>query len=523
MKKRIYLLAIISLMAGKMFAQPIPVEVVQETDGSFNIYRGGEPYYIYGAAGTNKAFFPELRERGGNSIRTWGVDALTRTLLNEAHDNGLTVMLGLWMKKERDGCDYNDDSKVAQQLESFRNYVLSFKDHPALLAWSIGNEVEVGATNLKVWNAVNDISEMIHEEDGNHPTLTITAEISTSKANEIAQRAPDLDLLGINSYGGISGVHSKVASSSWKKPYLITEWGVNGPWESGKTSWGAPREKNSSEKAELFLSRYQDHIASHADILPGSYAFYWNSKFEATQTWFGLWVGTYTTAMIDALQFSWTGSWAENRAPWIGHVQINGDNQDKNVLIRTDQNNLITVEASDPEGDPLDYEFLVLPESGNYLVESVPGATFPCIPGIVHNLTDSTAQLVLQEKHNHLDLRLYVLVRDGQGHIATATFPFQTNFSVSTNDLNREVGQSKGSWKVWPNPANEYFYIENGFSKDPWSAVLYNASGQVVFQTGTCNNITNYFVSLPFLPAGIYVLQLNEENGKMRRQELIIL
>ncbi len=410
---------------------------------------------------------------------------------------------------------------MAQQLETFRSYVLSLKDHPAVLAWSIGNEVEVGATNMKVWNAVNDISEMIHEEDGNHPTLTITAEISTNKANEIAERAPDLDLLGINSYGGIGGVYSKVASSNWEKPYLITEWGVNGPWEAGKTSWGAPREKNSSEKAELFLPRYQDHIASHVALLPGSYAFYWNSKFEATQTWFGLWVGNQTTAMIDALQFAWTGSWTANRAPWIGPVQINGKSQDKNVVIRTDQNNLITVEASDPEGDPLEYEFLVLPESGNYLVESVPGATFPCIPGIIQHLTDSTAQLVLEEKHNHLDLRLYVLVRDGNGHIATATFPFQTDFSVSTSGLNREVGRSEGEWKVWPNPANDYFYIETGFSKDPWSAVLYNARGQVVYRTGTCNSISRYCVLLPPLPAGIYVLELSGQNRKIVRQELI--
>ncbi len=103
MKCHICFIAICFMVAGQTYAQPIPVEVVRETDGSYKIYRGGEPYYIYGAGGTNKDLFSELNQRGGNSIRTWGVDALTRTLLNEAHENGLTVMLGLWMKKREMG------------------------------------------------------------------------------------------------------------------------------------------------------------------------------------------------------------------------------------------------------------------------------------------------------------------------------------------------------------------------------------------------------------------------------------
>ena len=33
-----------------------------------------------------------------------------------------------------------------------------FKDHPALLVWSIGNEAEASYTNLKLWDAINDIA-----------------------------------------------------------------------------------------------------------------------------------------------------------------------------------------------------------------------------------------------------------------------------------------------------------------------------------------------------------------------------
>ena len=49
--------------------------------------------------------------------------------------------------------------------EKLREEVLKYKDHPALLAWGIGNELNLQYKNPKVWNAVNDIAKMIHEVD----------------------------------------------------------------------------------------------------------------------------------------------------------------------------------------------------------------------------------------------------------------------------------------------------------------------------------------------------------------------
>jgi hypothetical protein len=35
--------------------------------------------------------------------------------------------------------------------------------------------------------------------------------------------------------------------SDWQKPYVITEWGTDGYWETPKTEWKAPYEKASSQ------------------------------------------------------------------------------------------------------------------------------------------------------------------------------------------------------------------------------------------------------------------------------------
>ena len=39
--------------------------------------------------------------------------------------------------------DYNNEYAVKGQIEYLKNEVLKYKDHPALLVWGIGNEVDL--------------------------------------------------------------------------------------------------------------------------------------------------------------------------------------------------------------------------------------------------------------------------------------------------------------------------------------------------------------------------------------------
>ena len=147
----------------------VKVELKYE-DGVYRLYREGKPYYIKGA-GIEFGDIANLASHGANSMRTWRTDSAQKEL-DLAYENGLTVMMGLEVGRERHGFDYDDTAMVRQQFEFIKGEVLKYKDHPALLAWGIGNELNLWYKNKKVWDAVNDIARMIHEVDGNHPATT---------------------------------------------------------------------------------------------------------------------------------------------------------------------------------------------------------------------------------------------------------------------------------------------------------------------------------------------------------------
>jgi len=188
-------------------------------------------------------------------------------VLDEAQKNGLMVTMGIEVARERHGFDYNDELAVKAQLENIKKEVLALKDHPALLIWAIGNELNLRSTNPKVWNAVNDISKMIHEVDANHLTTTTLAGISQQNINLIKERCSDLDLLSIQKYGKLEELPNQIRKFGWEGAYIVTEWGATGHWEVPKTEWGAPIEENSTLKAANYLKRYKGHMRSSAVLL----------------------------------------------------------------------------------------------------------------------------------------------------------------------------------------------------------------------------------------------------------------
>ena len=495
------------LTSWGLYAQVIPVEIISHEDGRFELLRGGEPYFIHGAGGSDPARFEELARRGGNSVRTWGVDAQTRNLLNEAHAQGLSVMLGLWVGRETDGFNYNDPVAIENQLRRFRTFVRNYKDHPALLAWGVGNEVEVRYTNHKVWDAINDIAAMIHEEDGNHPTVAVTAHISVSLANLIAERAPNIDILGVNAYAGIGSVAQRIRESNWNKPYIIAEWGVNGPWEVGKTSWGAPLEPNSSQKAALITERYHQHILGNTGHVLGSYAFLWGSKYEGTHTWFGLYVGHETTEMVDALQKLWKGDEARNRAPAVQSLTINNIHASNSLVITSASHNTIECLATDPDGDPLYYEFIVLPESGNQGVVASPGSTLDHIPGLVSSQDGHRANLKFGQEHNLREFRLYAFVRDRRGHVGTASFPFRTNFT--TVDVPHVQQDDAIRLHVYPNPSLSLLTLRlPDVMETEWLLTITAMDGRIVLRETLSAGQVDVNVPLQGIPSGIYRITL---------------
>ena len=114
------------------------------------------PFYIHGA-GLEFGNIEALATHGANSFRTWRTDNGRDTgteILDRAYASGLMVTMGIEIARERPGSgrgifnfNYSDSVAVATQLERVRNEVLLYKDHPALLMWGIGNELNLESSN----------------------------------------------------------------------------------------------------------------------------------------------------------------------------------------------------------------------------------------------------------------------------------------------------------------------------------------------------------------------------------------
>ncbi len=336
------------------------VKLVKDS-GQWNLLVDNEVFYIKGAGGT--VHLKEVKDAGGNTIRTWGLEQAT-SILDEAHKLGLKVMLGLWVNHERHGFDYNDTLKVKQQLDNFREAVIKYRNHPALLMWGVGNEYELEYTNTKVWSCVNDIAKMIHELDKNHPTATVTAGTTLEKVKFINEVMTEIDIYGINTYGDIEQVQAILNEGNYKGPYMITEWGPNGHWESPKTSWGKSIEQSSSEKKAVYDSRYKRCIKANINQCIGSFAFLWGQKQEYTSTWYGLFGESgKPTEAVDALASNWSEAKLSNNSPTIDSVVIDGKKYDKELILEQDRSYSFSVFARDADANKLNYKWQFYPES----------------------------------------------------------------------------------------------------------------------------------------------------------------
>lgn len=392
----------------------VPVKVIRQGE-KFLLERGGKPYFVQGVGGM--ADLDGLRRIGGNSFRTWGADRLADEL-EEARKRDLTVCAGIWLGHKRHGFRYDDEKMVKEQFDRTLEIVRKHKDHPNLLVWGLGNEVELDGDDPKAWKAINDLAKAVKAIDPNHPVMTVVAEVHPQKAERIKTMLPDVDILGVNSYGGLSSLPKRYAEFAVGKPYLVTEYGPLGQWEVGKTSWGAPIEQTSTEKANLYAKNHADSIRLAPSCL-GGYAFLWGNKQEATATWFGMRLASgESLGSVDALAKEW-GKPKANRAPLIAKLEsgfANGKVKPDSVLEAK-------VEATDPDGDKLVYRWVVQaeqtePGSGGD-AEKVP----PVYPDqLLAPFDQPTVRFKAPTKPG--GYRLFVYITDGKGNAATGNHTF---------------------------------------------------------------------------------------------------
>jgi exo-beta-1,3-glucanase (GH17 family) len=165
----------------------------------------GAPYTIKGICyhpvpkGSNKVSFGNLKEdlalmkeAGINTIRVYE-PIPDRADLDQIQASGLKVIIGF---------GYNQDGKFDILSGTFADYIKTFKDHPAILLWELGNEYnyhpEWFGGKIETWyNALNDAAEKIHQIDPSHPVATGHGELPKAEALSLC---PNIDVWGMNVY-----------------------------------------------------------------------------------------------------------------------------------------------------------------------------------------------------------------------------------------------------------------------------------------------------------------------------------
>jgi hypothetical protein len=179
---------------------------------------------------------PILREMGANTIRLWGwgYNADHQDFLDTAYNHGsrpVYVIPTYWINAAQ---DLNDPSIRQKIITEFRQMVALHKNHPAILMWMIGNELNAPwmyGNSDALFSLINEMALAAHNEEGAayHPVTTPLAD--TDLIHTIQQRdsqVPNLDVWSVQLYRGSSfGNFFDDYSAVSDKPLFISEYGLD--------------------------------------------------------------------------------------------------------------------------------------------------------------------------------------------------------------------------------------------------------------------------------------------------------
>lgn len=435
------LLVTCAMSAGYAYAGV--VEIMQ-VDGRYRLLLDGAPFDVRGVGleGSDETEIASLAEKlahaGGNTFRTWGTESI-EAHLGAAERNDLQVLVGLDIAQQLSGFDYGDAATVRQQHTAAVRAIETYRDHPNLLGWIVGNEPnllvdEYGAVitaDPRVYDAIDAVVTHIHEHDPSHPavvafafTPTLDDDVRTALA-----RIPSLDIVAFQGYGALPAIPDVVTRLALDRPFMITEFGALGHWEMPSTDWGREIEEPSGVKADGVVARMTPAVTDdRTGKLLGAFAFLWGQKQERTPTWYGLFTKSgERTSMVDELERFWTGEWPANRAPAARAMTLDGRSAVDNIVLETATDTDARLLVVDPDGDALDTRWVLRQEvgdrsdGGHHEVE--PESLPLTIRSIGQDADGPTLRFVTPDAPG--EYRLFVYAADGHGGVATANVPFR--------------------------------------------------------------------------------------------------
>ncbi len=309
-----------------------------------------------------------LKAMGVNTIRTWGTDAGSKTLFDQAAANGIRVIAGFWLAPGggpgSGGCpDYvNDAAYKSTSMNDILTQVRAYKDNPGVLMWDVGNESLLGlgscgtvgggveANRNAYAKFVNDVAVEIKKIDPNHPVTSTDA--WTGAWPYLKANTPALDLYGLNSYGAVCSTKQTWVSGGYTKPYILTEGGPVGSWEADPDVNGIPNQGTDQDNANGYVKSW-NCLGQHNGVALGATMFHYGTEGDFGGIWFNVIPGGNKRLSYYAIAKMYGGSAGNagvNTPPTFQSMSI--DNSTSIVAGAT-----VTLRAavSDPQGDPINY------------------------------------------------------------------------------------------------------------------------------------------------------------------------
>jgi hypothetical protein len=418
-------LLLLGIFSNAQTTAPSKVEL-KSVDGQYHFFVNEKKFDVKGAGSTYN--LPMLKKCGGNSFRTWGAWK-GKQVLDSAKKYDFMVAMGLGLGQQLHGFDYNDTAAVRKQFEKIKSDVDSLKNHPNLLCWVAGNELNLMSgekeLNLKVYDALKQVVDYIHKTDPNHPVTTAFAGVDKKNIKAMLERCPDIDIVSLQVYADLIDIEKNAKEAGITKPYMVTEYGARGHWQSPWTEWKREIEETSTEKANGMANRIQKaFINNTSGLCLGGYVFIWGQKQERTPTWYGMFLKTgESTAVVDELAKYWSGSYPENRAPEVEKFELDGKKATDNIYLEAGKNYTAKLSAKDQNNDPLTYSWEILTE----VIVRSQGGSREIEPDKVNMETVSSknGELVFTAPKTAGEYRIFVYVYDGKNKVGTANIPFR--------------------------------------------------------------------------------------------------
>ncbi|MBL0359132.1 MAG: hypothetical protein IPP72_20705 [Chitinophagaceae bacterium] len=338
---------------------------IRKEGGGYRLYKNAVPFLVKGAVG--HTHISELAASGGNTMLIWDTSLIEKTL-NEAEQYHVSIIVGLDIPTGELTDFYKDEKQVNKLFTAYEKIVKKYKNHPALLAWGLGNELimPISSQSSYFYKTYNRFLKMIHTEDVNHPVTTTVINYQKQSLLNIRWKIRDLDFISINTYNRLKDMRSQLKKLSlfWDGPFMVSEWSPNGGWESETTVWQAPIENTSTKKAEKYRDFYRQYMPLDNSRFLGSLVFYWGNRQEYTHTWYSVFDESGTATEIkEALVDCWSGSDSKHQSAKLKYMLIDSMGARENIILSPGSIHTASILLADEQAqDSLRYSWEIVKE-----------------------------------------------------------------------------------------------------------------------------------------------------------------